>query len=245
MTDHIDILAFGAHPDDVELTVGGTLLKAKAEGASTAICHMTAGEMGTRGTPETRRQEAEAAAEILGVHAMEILGLPDGRIDPHAEAAKDVVIRAIRRHRPRLILAPYWEDLHPDHAATGSLIKQASFLSGLLRWETDQEPWRPERVMYYMSHDAMEVDVIVDIGAVFADKKRAAACYGSQFHDADSDEPKTFISRADFWDGWEARARHWGQLIGASHAEPFHLSSPIAVGNPLDLCKGFEKYPRS
>lgn len=245
MTDHlIDVLALGAHPDDVELNVGGSLLVARDQGLKTAILHMTSGEMGTRGTPETRRSEAEAAAAELGVEAMEILGLPDGHLEPNDEA-KDAVIRAIRRHRPRIVLAPWWEDLHPDHAATGETMRKVAFLAGLEKWDTGQEPWRPLRVMYYMSHTPFQAQVIVDISDVIERKQKAAACYVSQFHADESSERSTFISRPDFWHFWRARTSWWGHFIGVMHGEGFLLDAPIETRNPFALFDGFGKYDNS
>jgi N-acetylglucosamine malate deacetylase 1 len=240
----LDILAFGAHPDDVELAVGGTLLLAQEAGQKTAIVHLTAGELGTRGTPAIRRREANAAAEMLGAATMEIAGLPDGHLEPDLQA-KRVVVDAIRRHRPSLILAPYWEDLHPDHKVTGELVRQAAFLSGLVNWNPGLAPWRPNRVLYYMSHTGFEPNLIVDIGAVFETKKRAAQCYGSQFHNPDSQERETYIARAEFWDWWEGRARHWGHLIGATHGEPLCSGGPIPTRDPSSLFRDFGRYRNS
>ena len=242
MSEHQNgVLALGAHPDDVELIVGGSLLLAAEQGLSTAICHLTAGEMGTRGTVESRRQEAEEAAAALNVTSMEILGLPDGKVSVDLDS-KDRIIRVIRKHRPKIILAPYWEDLHPDHQATGRLIKECAFLSGLVRWETDQEPWRAERVLYYMSHTQFEPDLIVDISDVMEQKKAAAESYRSQFHQSDSKERSTFISDQKFWHWWEGRAAHWGHLIGVAYGEPFCTNGPVPTRNPFDMFDGFGKY---
>lgn len=242
MSEHgIDVLAVGAHPDDVELNVGGTLLLASDRGLQTAAVHVTAGEMGTRGTPERRRGEAEAAAAELGVATMEMLGLPDGLVTVD-DASKDAMIRALRRHRPRVVLAPYWDDLHPDHAAVGALVRQTAFLAGLEKWDTDQEPWRPHRVMYYMSHTPFTATVIADVTGVIERKKAAAACYASQFHAPASDERETFISRPDFWHYWYGRAAWWGHFIGVKYGEGFFLDSPIETRDPVALFDGFGKY---
>ncbi len=235
------ILAFGAHPDDVELNAGGLLALTASRGDGAVICHLTRGEMGTRGTPETRVAEARAAAAVLGVSTVEFLGQPDGWIE-ESEASKRVVISAIRRHRPNLVLAPYWKDLHPDHAATGALVRKASFLSGLARIDDGLAPWRPTRVLYYMSHDPIPADLVVDISSVFETKKAAALCYRSQFHDPGSREPETFISRSEFWDFWEGRASWWGHFVGVRHGEGYVADGPIPTRNPVEIFKGFGKY---
>ena len=240
----IDILAFGAHPDDVELAGGGTLLLAAAAGQSTAIAHLTGGELGTRGTPAIRQSEAAAAAKMLGAKSMEVLSLPDGHLEVDLKA-KRVVVDAIRRHRPELVIAPYWEDLHPDHKATGELVRQCAFLSGLVNWNPGLAPWRPDRVLYYMSHTGFDPDLIVDIGEVFETKKLAAQCYRSQFHDPESEERQTYIARAEFWDWWEGRARHWGHLIGATHGEPLCTAGPIPTRDPSALFRNFGRYRNS
>ncbi len=172
---------------------------------------------------------------------MEILGLPDGRVSVDIES-KDKIIRSIRRHQPRIILAPYWEDLHPDHQAAGRLIKECAFLSGLAKWDTNQPAWRPDRVLYYMSHTQFEPDLIVDISEVIEAKRKAAEAYGSQFHQAGSKERSTFISNSNFWHWWEGRAAYWGHLIGVAYGEPFSTNGPIPTRNPFAMFEGFGKY---
>ncbi|HGY92028.1 MAG TPA: bacillithiol biosynthesis deacetylase BshB1 [Planctomycetes bacterium] len=235
------ILAFGAHPDDVELNAGGLMALTSARGERTVICHLTRGEMGTRGTPETREQEARAAAKTLGVSELEFLGQPDGWIE-ESEAAKRRLVTVLRRHRPSLVLAPYWSDLHPDHATTGALVRKAAFLSGLARIDDGLAPWRPARVLYYMSHDPIPADLVVDISSVFETKRAAALCYRSQFHDPDSTEPETFISRSDFWDFWEGRASWWGHFVGVRYGEGYFADGPIPTRNPVEIFQGFGKY---
>lgn len=233
-------LAIGAHPDDVELTVGGTLLLARSLGKTTRICHMTAGELGTRGSAEIRRREAAAAAQALGSEC-EILGLADGHVVAD-DAAIGAVARLIRRLRPEIILAPYTDDLHPDHEATGNIVRKAAFLSGVAKYDAATEPWRPARVLYYMSHTLVEAQLLVDISPFFEEKRAAAMCYRSQFFAADSAERETYISRPEFWTWWEARHAHFGNPIGARYAEAFHLDGPVPTRNPFDLFTGFGKY---
>jgi len=240
----VDVLAFGAHPDDVELTVGGTMLLARAQGLRTAVVHFTLGEMGTRGTPETRREEATAAAAVLQADHLDFLGLRDGHLQVDDES-KEAVIRALRRFRPRVVLAPYFEDLHPDHEAAGNIIRKAAFLSGLEKWDTGQEPWRPDSVLYYMSHHQFDPHLIVDVSPYFAAKREAAACYVSQLHNPESTERQTYIAGSSFWDWWEGRARHWGHQIGVEYGEPYHLPGPLPSRNPFELFSGFGKYKNS
>ncbi len=236
-----DILAIGAHPDDVELNVGGTLLIAKAAGLKTKICHLTSGELGTRGSRELRQEEAQRAARLLSSTEADFLELPDGGVECNRET-KSRVVNAIRKYRPRIIMAPYWTDLHPDHAATGRAVKESNFLSGLANWEPKQAPWRADVILYYMSHTPIDPAIVVDISHVFEEKKKVAQCYASQFFAKDSEEPKTFISGEGFWDWWEGRASYWGHLIGVTHGEPFFIDGPIPLSHPFDLFRGFGKY---
>lgn len=240
----IDILAFGAHPDDVELCVGGTLLNAAAAGQRTAIVHLSAGELGTRGSATQRQEEAQSAARALGVGSMEILGLPDGHLSVDVES-KRLIVDAIRRHRPALILAPFWEDLHPDHKATGELVRQSHFLSGLVNWNPGLKPWRAHRVLHYMQHTQFEPTMIVDIEEVFESKHEAVLEYRSQFFDPESEERETYISRPEFWDWWEGKARHWGDMIGASHGEPLLASAPIPTRDPSSFFREHARYRNS
>ena len=147
---NLDILAFGAHPDDVELGASGTLVRAARGGARTGVITLTRGEMGSRGTVETRAAESAAAAAVMGLSHHEMLSLPDGRLSPDDES-RQLVVREIREHRPRIVLLPYWEDRHPDHPATSRIVQEAAFLSGLKKLDTGQEPHRPAELVYYMT----------------------------------------------------------------------------------------------
>jgi len=167
----VDILAFGAHPDDVELAASGTLIRAARGGARTAVISLTRGEMGTRGTTEARAVEFDAASRLMGCSHGEMLSLPDGRLVPD-EQSREAVIRKIREHRPRIILAPYWEDRHPDHPAACQIVQEASFLAGLAKRDTGQPPHRPAQLVYYMSTWEFEPSFIVDVSAVIEEKRR-------------------------------------------------------------------------
>ncbi len=241
MEKHSQVLAIGAHPDDVELNTGGMLLCARNLGLSTALCHLTSGEMGTRGDRETRRAEAVNAAKALGSSSPIFLDLPDGHLEV-TEDAKDRVIRVIRDVRPHTILAPYTDDLHPDHEAAGKLVRKANFLSGLARWDTGQKPWRAPNLLYYFSHTVAEPSLVVDITEVFEEKKRACEAYSSQFHNPGSPQPTTFIAGENFWDWWEGRALYWGHFIGVRYGEPLALEGPLPTRNPFEFFEGFGKY---
>lgn len=244
MSQEVDVLAFGAHPDDVELTVGGTLLVLKEQGYRSGIVDMTRGEMATRGTPEIRAVEAATAAGLLGAALRRNLGLPDGRVALDEESRRKV-IEVIREHRPTIVLAPVEEDLHPDHLWTGRIVREACFLAGLQRWDTGQAAHRPRTVLGYASHTVFEPSLVVDISPHFERKKEACRAYRSQFHDPDSKEPLTYISSARFWDWWEARARHFGHRIGATFGEPFHHEGPIPVRDVVRQFSAFGYYPSS
>ncbi|MAG57909.1 MAG: bacillithiol biosynthesis deacetylase BshB1 [Planctomycetes bacterium] len=239
----VDVLAFGAHPDDVELSVGGTLLALQELGHTVGIVDMTRGEMGTRGSPEIRAREAQEAARRLGVEVRQNLGLPDGRVALD-ETSREETIRVIRAQRPRLVLAPLQSDLHPDHEWTGRVVREAAFLAGLGKWETGQNPHRPRTVLHYFSHTLREPDLVIDITPHFSQKKEACLAYQSQFHDPESRKPATYIAGEKFWDWWEARARHFGHRVGVTFGEAFVHEGPLPVKDPVRLFDEFGYYPQ-
>jgi bacillithiol biosynthesis deacetylase BshB1 len=237
-----DILAFGAHPDDVELAAAGTLLRAARAGESTGVITLTRGEAGTRGSPETRAAEFRAAGRVLGLAHQEMLSFPDGRLAVDDES-KLAVVREIREHRPTILLLPYWEDRHPDHGATSRIVQEAAFLAGLRRLDTGQEPHRPAELVYYMSSWEFEPSFVVDISPHIEEKKRAIQSYGTQvykpapeahFPTAPEAEEQTFISSEHFWELLLARMAHYGRLIGASYAEPFKIRGLVEIGNLVE-----------
>lgn len=242
MTDSVDILAFGAHPDDVELTVGGTLLAAGAQGQSFAIVDLSAGESGTRGTRELRAQEAARAAQILGAAGRECLGLPDGAILLN-EASRLAVIASIRRWKPRIVLAPHEDDLHPDHSWAGRIVREAAFLAGVAKVGSDAAH-RPQAVLSAFAHTVHQPGLVVDISQHFQRKREACQAYQSQFHNPASTEPGTFISRPEFWHWWEGRARAFGQMIGAEYGEAFAHRGPLRVDNLVEQFRNYGYYPR-
>jgi bacillithiol biosynthesis deacetylase BshB1 len=235
----LDILAFGAHPDDVELAAGGTLIRAARAGAKTGVISLTRGEMGTRGTLEMRAAEFDAAAAVMGVSHREILSLPDGQLTVD-ETSRDVLIREIREHRPRIILLPYWEDRHPDHPAASRIIEEASFLAGLSKRDTGQTPHRPSQLIYYMSTWEFEPSFIVDVSGVIDEKRRTLQAYQSQLFTpgaagavAAVKEPPTFIASEQFHELLFARMAHYGHLIGKKYGEPFKIRGHLEVADLL------------
>ncbi len=244
MAETADVLAFGAHPDDVELGVGGTILGMIARGRSVVIVDCTRGELGTRGTPEIREREAREAARLLGVETRVNLELPDGGVLLNDDSRRRVV-EVIRRFKPTIVLAPRTDDLHPDHAHAARIIHDAAFLSGIRKWNASGAAHRPRAVLEYASHTQFPPSFVVDITPHFARKKEACLAYRSQFFDPASTEPATYISSSRFWDWWEGRARHYGNMVGAGFGEPFHVATPLRVEDPVAQFEDFGYYPKT
>ena len=224
----LDILAIGAHPDDVELAAGGTLRLCVQQGYKAGIVDLTRGELGSRGTPELRAEEARAAAEILGLAARENLGLADGGLK---DEDKTDIIRVLRTLRPRIVLTHPMYCRHPDHTQAAKLVVEACFYSGLRKINTvdasgqSQPPWRPRHVLHFAEVMPFEPTLVVDVSETWTVRTRALQCYASQVHHPDyvpkMDEPETYISNPEFFEWIEARARMWGYKIGAKYGEPF------------------------
>ncbi len=247
MIGPVDILAFGAHPDDVELSCGGTLLVAKSQGHSTGIIDLTYGELGTRGNRESRLEESARAQEILEVSFRENLGLPDGFIDDSMKSKMEV-IRAIRSARPQVILANAIRDRHPDHPHAAKLVREAAFLSGLVKIETKdaqgnlQQAHRPKAVYHYIQSDYIEPTFVVDISEFWEKKWEAIMAYSTQFHslsasekDFENAEKKTFISTPTFLEMLKGRHAEFGNLVGKTYAEGFVSNRPLGLQNLLHL----------
>lgn len=236
----LDILAIAAHPDDAELGCGGTIAKHTSLGYKVGIVDLTRGELGTRGTPETRQKEASDSAKILNVSVRENLGLPDGFFQNNSESQL-AVIRAIRTYQPRIILANAVYDRHIDHGKGASLAYDASFLSGLLKIETvnaegkKQAPWRPEAVYHYVQSQFITPDFVIDISAEWETKMSAVKAFTSQFFNPDSKEPETYISKPGFLRMLEARAVEYGHAIGATHGEGFTARRFIGIDSLFNL----------
>jgi bacillithiol biosynthesis deacetylase BshB1 len=235
----VDVLAIAAHPDDVELTCGGTLASLKARGHRFGIVDLTRGEMGTRGTPEIRAAEAGRAAEILGADFRDTLDLGDGglRRDRDAEL---VVIDVIRREKPRLVLTPYPDDRHPDHRRAGQLVTDAAYYAGLRKIETKHPAHRPQQTLYFSTFQAHEPDFLVDVTPFIEIRREAMRAFVSQFHDPSSKEPQTKLSQQTFLEWVEARARHFGAMIGVDFAEGFKSRFPPRIDDLVKTFSGYE-----
>jgi bacillithiol biosynthesis deacetylase BshB1 len=222
----LDLLVFGAHPDDIEIGLGGTVARHAAEGAAVGLCDLTAGELGSNGTPEERLAEAEAAARVLGVALRENLGWPDGGIrgsDDQLRAAVDV----IRRHRPRTVAVPYWDDRHPDHVAASRVLATAAHRSGLRRYVTDNDAWRPDWVCYYFINDAATPSFVVDVSAWYETKREALACHRSQFAPSGAGATVTRLVGQGFAQLIESRDAQFGALAGVAFAEGVIVRQPV------------------
>lgn len=235
----LDILAFGAHPDDVELGAGGILATHAANGLTTGIVDLTLGEMGTRGTPEIRLKEAKDAAEILGCAVRENLKMPDGQVD-YSHESQLIVATIIRKYRPNVVLMNAPTDRHPDHGRASRLVEEACFLAGLHKIQLEKngielEPWRPKNMYKYLQFYNLEPQLVVDISAGFEKKMASIRAHKSQFFNPDSEEPQTVISSEGFFQSVIARAQDWGRVIGADYAEPLIAVRHVGVGNLNDL----------
>jgi bacillithiol biosynthesis deacetylase BshB1 len=239
----LDVLAFGTHPDDLEITCGGTLLLLARQGYRVGAADLTRGELGTRGSAAIRARETAAATRILGLSPRVNLGIPDGNIEYNQENLFSV-IRLIRQHRPRLVLAPYWEERHYDHVHASRLIAEAAFYSGLPKIDTGQPSHRPFRVLYYVGRIGFRPSFIVDVSSVFREKMRALHCYSSQFHQATPararKHPETLISTPLAQEVFETLTRYYGAMIGASHGEAFLLREALEIPDPVSF---FGQFP--
>ena len=235
----LDILAIGAHPDDVELSCSGTLAKEISKGKKVGILDLTRGELGTRGTAETRDKEAEAAAKILGVSMRKNLEFSDGFFSNNT-AHQLEIIKVLRKYRPEIILCNAIHDRHIDHGKGSRLVSDACFLSGLKKIETicegnAQKEWRPKLVYHYIQWYDIEPDVVVDITGFMDKKIECVKAYKTQFYDTQSKEPQTPISSSNFFDSITYRSRNLGRIIGTEHAEGFTVERYPAVDSIFDL----------
>lgn len=235
----LDILAFGAHPDDVELGCAGTILKEVALGKKVGIVDLTRGELGTRGSAEIRDKEAAAAAAILGVSVRENLAFRDGFF-VNDEAHQLEIIKMIRKYQPEIVLCNAVDDRHIDHPKGSQLVSDACFLSGLMRISTsidgeEQKAWRPKVVYHYMQWKNIVPDFVVDITGYVEQKTAAILAYSSQFYDPNSKEPESPISSKNFLESLNYRSRDLGRLTGLEHAEGFTAERYLAVNSLSDL----------
>lgn len=236
----LDLLAVGVHPDDVELGCGGTILSHLQKGYKVGIVDLTQGELGSRGSAAIRLQEAEAAKQILGVHARENLGLADGFFENNRDSQL-AVIKAIRKYQPEIVLCNAPNDRHPDHGRSSKLVADAAFLSGLSRIETlddngqPQQHWRPKVVYHFIQALYIKPDLVVDISDHLDKKMESVLSYRSQFYDPSSKEPNTFISSPQFLEMVKARAIEFGTIINAQYGEGFIANRYVGVKNLFDL----------
>lgn len=235
----LDILVFGSHPDDAELSCGGTIAKEISLGKKVGIIDLTRGELGTRGTADLRDEEAAHAAQILGIHVRENLRFRDGFF-VNDEAHQLEVIKMVRKYRPDIVIANAIDDRHIDHAKGSKLVSDACFLSGLRRVETQlngtpQEAWRPKTVYHYIQWKDLAPDFVVDVTGFMDVKVASLMAYKSQFYDPNSTEPVTPIATKNFKESILYRAANLGRLIGTEYAEGFTTERPVAVSRLTDL----------
>jgi len=235
----LDILGIVAHPDDVELSFGGTLIKHQKNGYKTGVIDLTKGELGTRGTPEIRAKEAQLASEIMNLSVRDNLELEDGFFEPD-RLNQLKVIREIRKYKPEILITNSIYDRHPDHGRGAQLVEQAFFKAGLKAIETEfdgkkQEPFRPKKLYFCIQSTAHDPDILVDISGVIEERRNAINAFKSQFFDPESKEPETYISSEKFMYMLEARAIEWGMRIGVKYAEGVKVKHSLGVDNLFDL----------
>lgn len=235
----LDILAIGAHPDDVELSCSATIAKEIEKGRKVGILDLTRGELGTRGTAEIREKEAKEAAEILGVSVRENLDFSDGFFVNNV-AHQLEIIKVLRRYRPDIVLCNAVDDRHIDHGKGAQLVADSCFLSGLRKIETiyngnSQEAWRPKNVFHYIQWKNLTPDLVVDVTGFMDKKLKSVKAYRSQIFDENSEEPETPISSSNFLESISYRAKDLGRLIGTEYGEGFTVSRYVAVDSLFDL----------
>jgi bacillithiol biosynthesis deacetylase BshB1 len=227
-----DVLVFGPHPDDIEIGVGGAVARHAALGLRVGLCDLTAGEMGTNGTPERRLAEAQAASEVLGAAWRENLRWPDRAIGKAPSQLAEAVW-FIRRHRPRTIVIPYWSDRHPDHVAASELLTEAAFTAGLQRYGTNGEAWKADWVCYYFINDAAPPSFVIDVSDHYDRKCAALDCHTSQFERSESGAQATRLNTPVFRKLIESRDAQFGALAGVRWAEGLVVRDPIVRGTLL------------
>jgi bacillithiol biosynthesis deacetylase BshB1 len=235
----LDLLAIGAHPDDVELSCGGTIIKLARQGRKVGVLDLTEGELGTRGTREIRAAEAAEASKILGLSVRDCLGLPDGGIESTPQT-RERFIRLIRRYRPEILLIPYHMDRHPDHEHAHVLARESWFYSGLQKIATEdggvaQKPHRPKAYFCFMQWHQFAPSFIVDVSAEMPEAIRAMQAFKSQFFNPESSEPETLLSAPGFLDSIKTRQAYYGDRIGVAYGEAYYSPRPVKVDDILTL----------
>ena len=232
----IDALAFSPHPDDAEMGCGGLLLKLKDKGYRTGIIDLTRAELSTNGNLKTREEEIKEASKILGLDIRENLGLEDANIKNDYDSRLKV-ISAIRKYRPELALIPFWRDRHPDHENSYKLLKDAIFISGLKKFKTGLDSYRPDVVISYMLHYEFKPSFIVDISQYYNKKFSAVAAYKSQFYSDVAKKVMTHIASKYFFDIINSRHQYSGLKIMSEYGEPYYIESDIKIDDPLEFFK--------
>lgn len=230
----IDCLAFGAHPDDVELFCSGLLIKLHKQGYAIGIVDLTKGELSSNGTLEIRSEETKKASELLQLSMRENLEFEDGNIE-NTKQNRTKIIKCIRKFKPDLILQPYWEDRHPDHIAASKLITDACFYSGLSKLDTNQEPHRPNITLYYMMHTTFTPTFIVNISEEMELKIKTIKAYDSQFGQLKDKKVNTYINRPEFFDSIVNRAKFYGYEINVDFGEPYFYKGNLKIDNIMDF----------
>jgi N-acetylglucosamine malate deacetylase 1 len=222
----VDLLVFGPHPDDIEIGMGATVAHHVANGLSVGLCDLTRGEMGTNGTPDERVREAEDARAVLGAAWRVNLGLPDRQLRDAPEQVRPIV-ELIRRCRPPAIALPHESDRHPDHVAAHALVRAAAFSSGLRRYEADGAPWKPDWLVSYFINNSVEPSFVIDVSENYETKRRALACYRSQFAPVAPDSEETRLTSPLFQQLIESRDAQFGARVGVRWAEGFVVREPL------------------
>ena len=224
-----DLVVFGPHPDDIEIGLGGSVAKHVDLGYAVGLCDLTTGELGSNGTPEHRLQEAQAAADVLGVAWRRNLGWPDGEIGQSGVDVTQIRSAAelIRNARPSVVVIPYWVDRHPDHEAASRVLREAVFRAGLRRYPADGEAWRPDWTCHYFINDMSTPSFVIDVSDTYARKRAALGCHQSQFCPAGEDAVETRLTGAAFLQMIETRDAHLGAQVGTAQAEGLVVKEPL------------------
>ena len=230
----LDILAFAAHPDDVELACSGTVIKHIQQGKKVGVIDLTRGELGTRGDVPTRMKEAEVSSQIMKIAVRENLDLPDGFLAENEDSLKKIIV-AIRKYQPEIVLCNAKYDRHPDHGLAGQIVSRACFLSGLIKIETGQPAWRPKMVYHYIQDRFIQPDLIIDITDQFEERMKTVLAFKSQFFNADSNEPLTPIATKEFLDNLKGRLFQFGRLINTTYGEGFTTERPVGTDDLFTL----------
>ena len=224
----LDVLAFSAHPDDIELAAAGTIIKLAKQGYAVGVADMTRGELGTRGSREIRQKEAEEAATLMRIKVRECLDIPDGSVTVTRENHLKV-IGLLRKYQPKIVINHYWKARHADHMATSQIVTEACYLSGLAKLDTGQQRWRPKRILFHQINYDVIPSFLVDVSSEIEEKWKVVRAHKSQFYNPDSKEPETLLSVPSFLEMIDTKMKYWGSLIGVTHAEPFLTTEPFAI----------------